>query len=302
MAFMSRVSVIASSIRVVTKPSRAKFANALGSDGSHSQSGNLYNGWKKWLLWVQVQDLIFFPSTMFIPLSVLDTASLPKGSSLGEHLGDCLSKTEIQSLAQCLYSGPEPAIYSPDPARPPLNHDELRTFVSNFVLPHAANRPPLKQNDRIMVVLPPGPENAVALLALGNYHSCAPINASCTAIELKVDALRLQAKAIITSKDIGRRLNLESLQEEFNCQIFYITGRISGPAGLFDVFMPEDTDVVISSRPAEAHGLDDISLILHTSGTSGKKKVVRYSLRTLLVGTWCIVHSWDLKPGDINCM
>ena len=236
---------------------------------------------------------------MFIPLSVLDT-TVPKGSSLGEHFGDSLTKTEIRSLAHCLCSGAEPAIHSPDTGRPPLTHDELRAFVSNFVLPHAANLPPLKQNDRIMVVLPPGPENAVALLALGNYHSCAPVNGSCTAIELKDDALRLQAKAIITSKDIGKRLNLESLREELNCQIFYINGRISGPAGLFDVFMPEDTDVIISSRPAEAHGLDDISLILHTSGTSGKKKVVRYSLRTLLVGIWCIVHSWDLKPVDIN--
>jgi acyl-coenzyme A synthetase/AMP-(fatty) acid ligase len=237
---------------------------------------------------------------MFIPLSVLDT-TVPKGSSLGEHLDDCLFKTEIRSLVQCLCSGAEPAIHSPDPGRPPLTHDDLHAFVSNFVLPHAADRPPLKQNDRIMVVLSPGPENAVALLALGNYHSCAPVNASCTAIELKDDAIRLQAKAIITSKDIGKRLNLESLREELNCQIFYINGRISGPAGLFDVFMPEDTDVVISSRPAETHGLDDISLILHTSGTSGKKKVVRYSLRTLLVGTWCIAQSWDLRPSDINC-
>ena len=238
---------------------------------------------------------------MFIPLSVLDAATLPKGSSLGEHIGDCLSKTEIRSLAQCLCSGAEPAIHSPDPGRPPLTHGDLRAFVSKFILPHAADRPQLKRNDRIMVVLPAGPESAVTLLTLANYHSCAPVNASCTAVELKDDALRLQAKAIITSKEIGKRLDLESFQGKLNCQIFYINGRISGPAGLFDVFMPDDTDAVISSRPAEAHGLDDTSLILHTSGTSGKKKVVRYSLRTLLVGTWCIVHSWDLKLDDINC-
>jgi len=237
---------------------------------------------------------------MFTPLSVLDAASLPKGSSLGEHIGDCLSKTKIRSLAQCLCSGAEPSIHSPDPGRPPLTHGDLRSFVSNFILPHAADQLALKKNDRIMLVLPPGPENAVALLALANYHSCAPVNASCTAIELRDDALRLQAKAIVTSKEIGKRLDLESLQGKLNCQIFYINGRISGPAGLFDVLLPDDMDVVISSRPAEAHGLDDTSLILHTSGTSGKKKVVRYSLRTLLVGTWCIVRSWDLKPGDIN--
>ena len=238
---------------------------------------------------------------MFIPLSALDAASVPKGASLGEHLGDCLSKTDIRSLVQCLCAGADPAIRSSDLGRPPLSHDDLLAFVSNFVLPHAPDQPPWKRNDRIMVVLPPGPENAVALLALGNYHSCAPVNASCTATELKDDALRLQAKAIITSKDLGKQLELESLQAELNCQIFYIRGRNLGPAGLFDLFMPEDTNAVIPSRPTEAHRLGDVSLILHTSGTSGKKKVVRYSLRTLLVGTWCIVHSWDLKPADVNC-
>jgi acyl-coenzyme A synthetase/AMP-(fatty) acid ligase len=238
---------------------------------------------------------------MFIPLSVLDVASVPKGSSLGDHVGDRLSKTEILSLVQCLCMGDDPAIHSSDSARPPLLHDDLRTFVSNFILPHAVDQPPLKRNDRVMVVLPPGPENAVALLALGNYHSCAPVNASCTASELKDDALRLQARAILTSKDEGQRLGLESLREELNCQIFYIRGRNSGPAGLFDLFMPEGTNAVVSSRPLETQGLDDISLILHTSGTSGKRKVVRYSLRNILVGTWCIIHCWDLKPNDVNC-
>ncbi|PPQ70848.1 hypothetical protein CVT24_001055 [Panaeolus cyanescens] len=237
---------------------------------------------------------------MSVPLSFLDASSLPEGSSLGQFLGEAITQSSIGSLLDCLCSTDQPAIYSSDISRAPLLHTELQQFVSNFTLPHASHRKPLGTNDRVMVVLPAGPENAVALLALGSYHSCAPVNASCTAAELKDDATRLQAKAIITTKDIAKNLDVKLLQDEIGCEVIYLQAKDSGPAGLFDLSVMGATDAVLPKRPTKPHGLDDISLILHTSGTSGKKKVVRYSLRTLLVGTWCVVHSWNLQTTDIN--
>ncbi|CAA7265178.1 unnamed protein product [Cyclocybe aegerita] len=237
---------------------------------------------------------------MLVPLSFLDGPVVPEGSSLGLSLGDMISKSSIRSLVDCLCSGQNPAIYAPDRTRPPLLHDDIRTFVSNFVMPHSPNRKQLGRNDRVIVALSAGPENALALLALGSYHSCAPVNASCTASELREDALRLRAKAIVTTNDIATRLRLKFLQEELDCELLYVIPRSSGPAGLFNLTIEGDAGIVNPRQPAEPHGLDDNSLILHTSGTSGRKKVVRYSLRTLLVGTWCVVRSWDLKPDDIN--
>ncbi|KAF5316582.1 hypothetical protein D9619_006739 [Psilocybe cf. subviscida] len=236
---------------------------------------------------------------MAIPLSFLNSRLLD-ASSLGQSFGQGISNSAIRSLKDCLCSGLDPAIFSSDTSRPPLLQNDLRDFVSNFVLPHSGNRSPLSRNDRVMVVLPSGPENALALLALANYHSCAPLNASCTLAELKDDAIRLRAKAIVTTKDIFKRLNLESAQEELGCEVIFLQARSSGPAGLFDFSLADGLSMVLPSRPSEEHGLDDYSLILHTSGTSGKKKVVRYSLKTLLVGTWCVVKSWGLEPSDIN--
>jgi acyl-CoA synthetase (AMP-forming)/AMP-acid ligase II len=40
-------------------------------------------------------------------------------------------------------------------------------------------------------------------------------------------------------------------------------------------------------------------LLLHTSGTSGNKKLVPYSLDMLVVGVGCIVSSWCLSPSDV---
>ncbi|KDR80877.1 hypothetical protein GALMADRAFT_241361 [Galerina marginata CBS 339.88] len=238
---------------------------------------------------------------MAAPLASLDdsTGLSPKTLSFGENFGDRLSKSSIKSLLDSLCQDNHSALYSSDIQRGPLHHSGLRAFIAEFVLPHSKSRPPLGKNDRVMLALPAGPENALALLALSNYHTCAPVNPSCTAAELKEDISRIGAKAVLTTKDAAKRLELKLLQDELHFEIIYIQARSVGPAGLFDMSVPGGEGEV-PLHPSEPHGLDDISLVLHTSGTSGKKKVVRYSLRTLLVGAWCVVQSWNLKADDIN--
>ncbi|KAJ6465986.1 AMP-dependent synthetase and ligase [Mycena vulgaris] len=61
-----------------------------------------------------------------------------------------------------------------------------------------------------------------------------------------------------------------------------------------------DEIMQVQGRPSRPHRLRDRSLILHTSGTSGKKKVVPYTLLSLIVGTCAVVESWDLQPADVN--
>jgi acyl-coenzyme A synthetase/AMP-(fatty) acid ligase len=152
-----------------------------------------------------------------------------------------------------------------------------------------------------MVVLPTGPENALALLAIASYHTCAPVNASCTAAELLDDARRLNAKAIVTTRDSEDRLELRTLRNQLECDIIFVEPRTSGPCGLFDMKVMGEEIVEFPNHPSTLHGLDDQSLILHTSGTSGKKKVVPYTLLSLMVGTCAVVESWDLQPTDVNC-
>ena len=40
-------------------------------------------------------------------------------------------------------------------------------------------------------------------------------------------------------------------------------------------------------------------MLLHTSGTSGNKKLVPYSLEMIIIGCSSIISSWNLKPNDI---
>ncbi|MCO5555724.1 hypothetical protein L7F22_009269 [Adiantum nelumboides] len=154
-----------------------------------------------------------------------------------------------------------------------------------------------------MMALPTGPENALALLSVAAYHTCAPVNNSCTAGELKDDAVRLRAKAVVTTHEAAERLNVYELRQEHGMEIIFVEARTQGPAGLFDMsFLGNDGPIPAGNnrRPSQLHGLEHQSLVLHTSGTSGKKKVVPYSLRHLIVGTCCVVQSWELRPESVN--
>lgn len=238
------------------------------------------------------------------PFTIL-LASTPPASSAGTPLGGLLAdhleqSGNIATLLDCLCTSSTPVIYSPNTSRSPLSHGSLHTFVSNFSLPHSHGRQ-LGPNDRVMLVLETGPENALALIALASYHTCAPTNANCTATELKNDARRLNAKAIVTVRDLEERLRLFELRKEIGCEIIYIKPRSAGPAGLFDMDLADSANVARFFLPSRLHRLSDKSLVLHTSGTSGKKKVVPYTLRSLIIGTGAVVQSWGLGPTDINC-
>ncbi|KAJ7753545.1 acetyl-CoA synthetase-like protein [Mycena metata] len=238
---------------------------------------------------------------MSIPLAFLrDGGRPPASTSLGDHLAHSISQSSVATLLDCIASTSAPAIHSPDPTRTALPHSEVRAFVQRFSLPHSPLRAPLGPNDRIMVVLPTGPENALALLALASYHTCAPVNASCTAAELREDARRLNAKAVVTTRDAENRLELRAISEELGCEVVFVEPRAEGACGFFDMSVMGAERTQVQGAPSKLHGLADQSLILHTSGTSGKKKVVPYTLLSLIVGTCAVVESWDLRPTDVN--
>ncbi|KAL1739860.1 hypothetical protein HDZ31DRAFT_77304, partial [Schizophyllum fasciatum] len=204
---------------------------------------------------------------MAIPLSFLHQGVLPApGQSLGDALADNIARAgNVNSLLDCLCQTHEPAIFSPAVDRQPLLHDTLRSFVFHFALPHSPTRAPLGPNDRVVIALPTGPENALALVSLAAYHTCAPVNASCTAQELFDDAQRLNARAIVTAPGFEDRLDLRRAQQQLDCDVVFVHARPDGPTGLFDMSLLDTPNSVHPQQPSRPHGLDDRSLVLHTS-------------------------------------
>ena len=63
------------------------------------------------------------------------------------------------------------------------------------------------------------------------------------------------------------------------------------PCGLFAI---EGEEVNSAAAETRLSSPSDTALVLFTSGTSGTKKIVSYSLKTLVVGTACVAASWAL--------
>ena len=237
------------------------------------------------------------------PFSYLNGLSEPPaGQSLGDYLAANITDNgQFNTLLDCLPSTNRRVLISPDLSRPPLTHRMLKHFIESFVLPSSGRTAPLQTNDRVMMALPTGPENALALLAVATYFNCAPVNASCTAEELRDDALRLEARAVIATREAVERLGLASLHFDHGLEIYFVEPRPSGPAGLFDVSVFGDEQPGSRDRdPPPPNTLYDQSLVLHTSGTSGTKKVVPYTLRHLIVGAASVIKSWELTPEEVN--
>lgn len=220
---------------------------------------------------------------MSVPLEFLnDLSAPPAGQSLGDQLAEVVTDNgRVSSLLDCLATTDKPALYSPDMTRPPLTHAMLHDHVKNFALPTSGLHERLGPNDRIMLALPTGAENAVVIMSIASYHTGAPVNFNCTATELAEDAHRLKAKAVVTTRDAANRLELRKLRKELGAEIIFVHPRALGAAGLYDLSIMTDSeneaewDQIIYNfpPPSKLHYLTDQSLVLHTSGTSGKKKV-----------------------------
>src|SRR5262245_16550779 len=81
------------------------------------------------------------------------------------------------------------------PGRVPLTYGRLHRHVHDTVQRlHAMG---LGRHDHVALVLPNGPEMAVALLAVTTSATCAPLNPACSADEFDFYLTNLQAQAVI---------------------------------------------------------------------------------------------------------
>jgi long-subunit acyl-CoA synthetase (AMP-forming) len=73
-------------------------------------------------------------------------------------------------------------------------------------------------------------------------------------------------------------------------------------SGLFTVHLHSESPICVQgdARTIESRSRASDVLVLHTSGTSGAKKLVPCTLDTLCIGCGCIIKSWNLGPEDIN--
>ena len=186
----------------------------------------------------------------------------------------------------------DPAIVTPDGLV--LTHAELRAEVDR--LAGRLRALGLGAGDRIAIVVPNGPEMAIAFLAAACTGCAAPLNPKYRTEELRFYVDDLGARALITrpdesgsdARDAARAADAGVLP------VALIGSAADGPGSI---------DLLASSPAAEPSAPngpspDDVALVLHTSGTTSRPKIVPLRQRHVARSATGIARSLDLTAAD----
>ena len=197
--------------------------------------------------------------------------------------------TETTLLA-LLAKGDDSAPAISAPGREPLTHGGLRALMTQTV--ERLNELGIGRNDRVAMVLPNGPEMAAAFVAVGAGATTAPLNPAYRAEEFDFYLTDLKAKALLV--EAGSETPALEVAAKHGIPVIEVTVPEGAPAGAFELSGKKIGDAA-ATGPAEP---SDIALILHTSGTTSRPKIVPLSQANVCASARNIGETLALTPED----
>jgi acyl-CoA synthetase (AMP-forming)/AMP-acid ligase II len=184
-----------------------------------------------------------------------------------------------------------PAISAP--GRLALSHGELRALIEHTLA--TLNGWGIGRNDRVGIVLPNGPEMATCYMACASGVTSAPLNPAYRADEFEFYLSDLNAKALIVEQgstspavEVARKLGLRLLE---------LVPDTAAGAGSFNLTDPSGAGGTASPNGGYAQ-IDDVSMVLHTSGTTSRPKIVPLSQGNLAASASNIRNTLQFTATD----
>lgn len=197
-------------------------------------------------------------------------------------MGDVAMDRIVHILAQG--DAAAPAILSP--GRTAMSYQDLRDTVGR--LAGQLRSAGVGRNDRVAIVLPNGPEMAITFLAAASCATAAPLNPKYREDEFRFYLDDLGAKVLIT-----RPGDADAAHAAAPSNVVRLAVEGEG----------SDTTLTAGSKPLEVSPVDqpeadDIALVLHTSGTTSRPKIVPLRQRNLTASAQNIVRSLQFTTAD----
>ena len=173
----------------------------------------------------------------------------------------------------------------------PITYKHLNDHIQELVL--NLNDFGIGHNDCVAIVMPNGPMLAAAFLAISSAAVSAPINPAYTTSEFEFYLSDLKAKAVAVQK--GSNSPVLSVARGLGIQILWLEEIDDSPEGLFSIrgeFLVEKGKTTGPSR------MSDDALILHTSGTTSRPKIVPLTQKNLCNSASNIQATLNLTSSD----
>jgi acyl-CoA synthetase (AMP-forming)/AMP-acid ligase II/acyl carrier protein len=207
------------------------------------------------------------------------------------HLSQFKTLPELLAYQANAYAA-MPAIEAP--SRQPLTYKGLWEQVSPAVnvLKAAGVRP----DDRVALLLPNGPEMAVAFLAAASAATAAPLNPAYRVKELEFYFSDLRPKVLL----VDSRLDTPArdLASSYDTTVIDLVSLPDAAAGIFALpgrsSAENDDDPGNTPAPEES----SVALVLHTSGTTSRPKQVPLSHANIALSAMNITHTLGLNSSD----
>ncbi len=151
------------------------------------------------------------------------------------------------------------------------------------------------RGDRVGIVLPNGPDMATCFAAVAATCTAAPLNPAYKADEFEFYLSDLKPGALILAE--GDDGPARAVADRLGIPVIALHPDADGPAGRFRLDISAlPASPAASPGPAEA---DDIALVLHTSGTTARPKIVPLTNRNLAASARHIGDSLALTADDV---
>ncbi len=177
---------------------------------------------------------------------------------------------EISTIPDLLEAADRTSIAIAAPGRAPLTYGGLRRLVSSTV--DALNDFGVGRNDRVAIVLPNGPEMAAAFVAIGAGATTAPLNPAYRADEFDFYMTDLRAKALVVME--GDDSPAVEIAKKLTIPILRLAPDPDQGAGAFTLLAEGGTARTEKAAATGYAAAEDKALVLHTSGTTSRPKIV----------------------------
>jgi acyl-CoA synthetase (AMP-forming)/AMP-acid ligase II len=167
-----------------------------------------------------------------------------------------------------------------------LSYAELCHYVDEIgrVLRSAG----IRRNDRVALVLPDGVMMAVTFLGVACVATAAPLNPGYRAEEFRFYLDDLKARVVLVPEDSPSPVRMAAA--ELGTPVLEVGWR----EGALQI-LGATPYTALSDDPVQS---EDVALILHTSGTTARPKLVPLTQRNLCVSARNVAQSLALSPAD----
>lgn len=172
----------------------------------------------------------------------------------------------------------------------PLTYAAFRAQIDSTI--HSLNALGVGRGDRVAIVLPNGPDMATAFVSVASAAAAAPLNPGYRHDEFDFYMSDINTKALIVEE--GSKSPAITVAQERGIAIITLKPEWDKGCGTFSLSGKPAAGTIRAGRTTT----DDVSIILHTSGTTSRPKIVPLTQLNVVTSANNIANVLELTAAD----